>query len=243
MRSIDFWWLTSDQQTTYTRVAFGHHRPIRDDEDPRSVDWKVQAGRVSQVDNWRGRFESTNVYRGLIVATAPLYAEQLLGPFLIDIDNSDENLEDVLLVTRKTAQILEHQLGVDPRNLRVFFTGHKGFNLEIHPQAVGLEGTIDSQVRKSADYLHGIVEALRVGRSWQTINQVSDAETVVDQIYGGRRSGYGLKHCYLRLHDSLNCWIASDGTAKSRMKTELTMDELSQLTIGEIVARSENPLD
>ncbi len=242
MRDSDFWWLTPTQKATCTHVTFGHHRPIREDEDPRSVGWVTQAGRVSQVDRWRSKYWDKNVYRSLAVTSGTSESTGVVGPFVVDID-TDEDLEDALLVARKTVRILEYQLGVELRYLRVFFTGHKGFNLEVHPLAIGLEGTVGSQIRKSADYLHRVVAALRLGRLWKLDNQVGDAGTVVDQIYGGRRSGYALKHPYLRLHDSVNCWIMPDGTTGSRRKTELTIEELCRLTVAEIVSRSEGQPD
>ena len=92
----------------------------------------------------------------------------------------------------------------------------------------------------TADILHQVTTSIRAGYSWQVINQVSDAETVIDQIYGGRRSGYEWKHPYLRLHGSLNSWIMSDGTPKERMKIEIKIDDLNILTAREITAVSED---
>ena len=77
-----------------------------------------------------------------------------------------------------------------------------------------------------------------IGKSWQITNQVSDTGTVVDQIYGDRL-GYRLKHSYIRLHSSLNMWISSDGETKTRMKIELTFDELNKVSATEISRRAE----
>lgn len=157
----------------------------------------------------------------------------------MDIDNGNEDLADSLVVVRRTYHFLQDRFGVDANNLRIFFTGRKGFNIELLPQTFGIQGSIAVQLRKSADSLYQITEALRLGKSWQTINQVSDAGTVIDQIYGSRYSGYRLKHPYIRLHNSLNRWVPSNGKAKTRMKIELTVDELDVLSAREIIARSE----
>ncbi len=77
-----------------------------------------------------------------------------------------------------------------------------------------------------------------MGESWLVTNWVSDAGTVVDQIYGDRYH-YTLKHPYIRLHDSLNRWISRDGNTKTRMKIELTVEELDELPATEIASRSE----
>ena len=238
MPSSDFWWLDSRQKTKYMYAEFGHHRPIRDDEDPWSIQWDTKTCVINQLNDWRESFQNTNVYRSLKIATAPVDGEQLIGPFLVDIDNDNEDLDDALVVARKTFHFLQDRLGVDANNVRIFFTGHKGFNLEVHPQVFGIRGSIGDQSRNFADSLRQITEGLRVGKSWQTINQVSDTGTVIDQIYGNRYSGYRLKHPYIRLHSSLNKWLMSDGRAKIRTKIELSVDELNKVTAREVVDKS-----
>ena len=94
------------------------------------------------------------------------------------------------------------------------------------------------QVRKSARILHQITETLKDGKSFQIRNQVSDIGTAVGQIYGDRL-GYELKHPYIRLYNSLNMWISSDGETKTRMKIELTFEELNKLSAIEIAERAE----
>lgn len=103
---------------------------------------------------------------------------------------------------------------------------------------MGLKGLIINQVKESAEVLYRITEALKYGRSWQVRNQVSEIGAVLDQIYGDR-FGYKLKHRYIRLHNSLNTWISSDRKTKTRMKIELTFDELNKISTAEIVRRSE----
>lgn len=239
MERSDFWWLSSSQRSRYQYTECGHHRPIRDDEDPRSVNWDTNICSIDELEHWRDRFQNTNIYRALKTTPASPGVEKIIGPFLVDIDNGDEDLEDALIVTRKTFHLLYGELRVDINSLRIFFTGHKGFNLEIRPQALDIQGSTNDQVRKSAKVLHKITEVLRRGKSWQTRNQVSDVGTVVDQIYGDRYSGYRLKHPYIRLHGSLNMWISSDGKTKTRMKIELTVHELNKLPAAEIANRAE----
>lgn len=238
MERSNFWWLSSSQRSRYQYTKFGHHRPIRDDEDPRSVPWDTNVCLIDELEHWRDRFQNTNVYRTLKIASASSGEEEIIGPFLVDIDNGDEDLEDALVVTRKTFHLLHDEFRVDINNLRIFFTGHKGFNFEICPQAFDIQGSINDQIRKSANVLHQITEALRRGKSWQTTNWVSDAGTVLDQIYGDRFC-YTLKHPHIRLHGSLNMWISSDRKTKTRMKIELTVDELNRLPVTEIACRAE----
>lgn len=239
MITSDFWWFSSSQRNIYQRTNFGHHGPIRDDENPSSVNWDTDARSIDGLEHWRDKFQNTNVYRALkTTSTSPGVQGEIIGPFLVDIDNGDEDLTDALVVTRNTLHIIHNEFNVDISSSRIFFTGHKGFNLEIRPQALDILGSIDDQVISSAKILHQVTTALRRGKPWQTTNQVSDAGTVVDQIYGNRY-GYALKHPYIRLHGSLNKWISSDGRTRTRMKIELTLDELHKLTATEIANRAE----
>ena len=237
MEKSDYWWLNSSQRSSYQHTEFGHHRPIHDDEDPRSIKWDTKNCSIDELELWRDRFQNTNIYRALKTEAVSPGIEKIIGPFLVDIDNGDEDLEDALIVTRKTYHFLHDKLGVDINSLRIFFTGHKGFNVEIRPQSLDIQGSLNDQVRKSAKILLQITKALRERESWQTRNQVSDAGTVVDQIYGDRFD-YRLKHPYIRLHSSLNTWISSDGKTKTRKKIELTFDDLNKLSATEIANRA-----
>lgn len=237
--NTDFWWLKDSQLAKYLYVEFGHHRPIGDDKQPCLEKWGTETNSVKQLEHWRERFQNINVYRSLKIMTAPIKGEELIGPFVVDIDNGGEDLEDTLTVAREAFRFLCGDLGVRVNKLKIFFTGRKGFNLEVNPQALSIRGSIDDQVKESATVLHKVTEALRLGKSWQINNQVSDAGTVIDQIYGSRYSGYRLKHPHIRFHNSLNKWFISDGTTKSRMKIELSVDELNRLAAKEVIAISE----
>jgi hypothetical protein len=103
----------------------------------------------------------------------------------------------------------------------------------------GIELTFGADTKHKQGGLFNVANKLRQGKAWQTRNQVSDAGTVVDQIYGDRYSGYRLKHPYIRLYGSINTWISSDGKAKSRMKIQLTVTELNRLSANEISKRAE----
>jgi len=241
MEKSDFWWLSSSERGRYYYTEFGHHKPISDDEDPSSVNWDTNTYSINELEHWRDKFQNINVYRSLKIASDSLGGEEIIGPFLVDIDNNDENLEDALVVTRKTFYLLRDEFRVDNNNLRIFFTGHKGFNIEIRPQDLDIHGSANDQIIKSAHVLHQITEILRRGKSWQFINCVSDVGTVIDQIYGNRFC-YKLKHTYIRLHSSRNIWISSDGKTKTRMKIELTVNELNKLPVIEIVSRAEKPV-
>ena len=46
--------------------------------------------------------------------------EEIIGPFLVDIDNGDEDLEDALVVTRKTFHLVHDEFRVDIDSLKYF---------------------------------------------------------------------------------------------------------------------------
>src|SRR4030065_1789629 len=82
-------------------VLMGCSIPICDDEDRRSVDWEFETCPLNDLDKWRSKFQNTNIYRSLEIRTNKHYGKRIVGPFLVDIDNTDENIDDALAVTRK----------------------------------------------------------------------------------------------------------------------------------------------
>ena len=238
MFSTDFWWLSSDQEIRYVYTELGHHNPIPHNEQPHDTSWDKEVYLINQIKDWRERFQNTNVYRSLKLVTALSDGQELIGPFLVDIDNESDDLDDALEVARSVLFLLEGQFNINANNLKIFFTGHKGFNLEVHPQTLGMQGSINDQITNCGHFLEHIIQGLRRGKSWRIPNQVSDAGTLIDTIYGNRL-GYKLKHPYIRLHNSLNKWAMPNGTAKTRMKIELAVDELNRITTTEIISISE----
>jgi len=164
--------------------------------------------------------------------------QELIGPFVVDIDNEQQNLQDAFDVAKNTFEYLRDSHCVEENHIRVFFTGRKGFNLEVLPKALAIRGCLEDCITQSADKLDLIIDHLRQREEWRTSNQVSSNETVIDRIYGNRTFGYGLRHFWVRLHGSWNEWITPAGV-RSRMKVHLTSDELRRLSISDIVARSE----
>lgn len=241
LEKSDYWWLNPNQRSKYQQIGVGHHRPIRDDEDPRSIEWDNAICSISELRNWREKFNNINVYRTLKVTVDRSESDEVIGPFLIDIDNSDEKIEDSLAVAKRTLIILRDIFKLDSINFKIFFTGRKGFNFEIIPQALGIKGTLRDQIKSSAHILQQVTEKLREGKSWTTRNVVSDAGTVIDQIYGNRL-GYELKHPFVRLRDPLNTWTLPNSKIKSRMKIEMTTRQLTEASAGEIIERSEKQI-
>lgn len=248
----DFWWLPEDTSRRNLLVGVGHHCPFTDDDEPCSVKWfhSVSGGRQLTCDRkmyplhflaqWRSLCNNTNVYRTLELYDSGTEERRILGPFLVDIDNSvptdgyEENLSDALLVVRKVADFLSKHWSLSERDIRIFFSGRKGFNIEIRPRAVGIGGPVASQLKSSGDRLEEIINHFGTGS-----NTLTSKGTVIDRIYGRPPGRYKLRPPDIRLHSSWNEWRSQEGTLKGRKRIELTHQELVTWTVDEICTRAE----
>lgn len=257
MYETDFWWVDEElHRSLYLGV--GHHKALTDDDNPCTIQWfhSLQDGDLSVVEKcyplsflhkWRKACNDINVYRTLTLCDKA-GKRILLGPFLIDIDNSvivngyQEDLADALKVAQTTIKFLKTQLGIQENDLQVFFTGRKGFNIEVLPSSLGIrtDDAVDDQIRLSATKLDEIIDALRRSagissnayaqfpgfRLYGTSNAVSDKRTSIDRIYGSRFNKFKLKHPYVRLHNSINEWIAKTGDKMARRKIRISLSDL-----------------
>lgn len=266
----DFWWLSESQAKQGWLIGVGHHAPLTDDDEPSLTRPNEHAPAIlgwfhslddggklshdfkryppSSLAEWRSACHETNVYRTLKLFSERPDQEPILGPFLVDIDNQDwtngysENLGDALSIAKQTVAFLTTDWHLAANSdLRVFFSGRKGFNVEIRPSSLGIHGAVWQQVELSSQKLDEIIAHLRNqnGVTATDSNVVSQHLTQVDRIYGNRRFGYRLKHPYTRLHDSVNKWISKDGSETARLRLELSVDELVTETISSIVFRAE----
>ena len=266
----DLWWLSETQASEAWSVGLGHHAPPTDDDQPsitnlneeeptipgwfHSLDEKRNKSPLfkryppSSLAEWRSACHETNVYRTLKLFSERPDQEPILGPFLVDIDNQDlingysENLGDALIIATETVAFLTADWHLAANSdLRVFFSGRKGFNVEIRPSSLGIHGAVWQQLELSSQKLDEIIAHLRNqnGVAATDSNVVSQHLTQIEGIYGNRRFGYRLKHPYTRLHDSVNKWISKDGSEIARVRLELTVDELVTETISSIVFRAE----
>lgn len=250
----DFWWLPEHESSGKLLVGVGHHRPLTDDDDPCSVEWfhSVSEGHglsperkqypLDFLKEWRSLCNNTNVYRTLELFASNSSQSEILGPFLVDIDNSnwkdgyEENLDDALLVACMVVDFLSGHWKLSDQDLRVFFSGRKGFNIEARPQALGIDGSATNQVKSSSDKLQEIISHFGTGS-----NTVSSGDTLIDKIYGDRFSNYKLKHPYIRLHGSWNKWVGNDAIERARRKIELSLDKLHNSKADEICVEAEKP--
>ena len=263
----DLWWLSESQASQSWFLGVGHHAPLTDDDDQASITsldqekpvipgWfhSLDEGRPSPsfklysrnfLDQWRAECLNTNVYRTMKLFPERSGQQPVLGPFLVDIDNQDrtngysENLDDALSVARQAVGFFVSRCLGETADFRVFFSGRKGFNIEVRPEALEIDGPIAQQLELSNRRLEEVIEHLRkLNNLAGASNVVSQRRTQIDRIYGSQRFGCQLKHPYIRFHDSWNKWI-SGGTLQ-RMRLELSVDMLRSESIESICLQAEN---
>jgi hypothetical protein len=170
---------------------------------------------VDNISSWKDENLNVNIFRSVAIFYDKHLEDAIYGPLLIDIDREDDighqniykALEDTRLIIEKVIIKLEKS------SFRIFFSGHKGFNIEINPHILGINPSQYGEhcFRKIQNEL---------------ISKMGD--NFIDPW-----------HDQIRIHGSINSWIANDGKVKNRMKYELSLNELNTLTFEEIVTKSE----
>jgi hypothetical protein len=247
----DLWWLPPDVVLGSILVGVGHTEPLGDHDDLGALfqsfgqgglpSTRAKAYTLAQVGRWREAWYDENVYRSLRLfdlAGRPA----LLGPFYLDFDADDApdgtpDLEEAELAARRSIELLRAE-GTDERDFKVWFTGHKGFNVEVRPDAVGV-GDGASWAGVYADVLaklrrYGVPQ----GVATPGINYVSPT-VCLDRIFDERNPSQP-GHTHLRVVGSKNVWLASDGTKRWRVKREVSLDELFKRTAREIAGKVES---
>jgi hypothetical protein len=238
----DFWWLDENLLSKFSYLELGHCESS-------GLIGQIQKSHVADIDVYRSKFDNINVHRSLKLSDKLNDGQEILGPFIIDIDN-ENNLEAAYLITKQISAFLT-SISVTPADFRIFFSGHKGFNVEIKPEAVQLSGSIPEQIISSSKKLEESINYLREinnvptyltlpnGTKTKNItNTVDTSDTIIDKIYGDK-SSYKLKHPFLRLHDSINAWIDNRNNLISRKKIVLTYQELCNKSITDILSMSQ----
>jgi hypothetical protein len=235
VRSLtDFWWLDDNERRKFAYLELCHSE-LKDDL---TYPFKQkQTIRVTKINEYREKYGNTNIFRSLILKDSLTEEQEILGPFIIDIDN--DNGENGLEATRKiTQQISDYLINdyIKENDFRILFSGHKGFNIEIRPEVIGVTGSISEQILKSRKTLDVIISYLRQKNrvSEQVINFVDQLGTTIDKVYGDRFNNE-LKHSFIRLHNSINTWKAENNTIISREKIELPYREFQNKSLREIL--------
>ena len=137
----DFWWLSPEEASQYRFIDLFHQEPYSDepetDREPRSCPLLRSEimHRLDDISEWRLKFRNTNIFRSYALYKSDTTGEETIGPFLLDIDRTIKqdsgyppDLEKALQDTQLLIQDYCSNFRED--DYRIFFTGHKGFNIE-----------------------------------------------------------------------------------------------------------------
>ncbi len=221
----DFWWLSPQEAKRYGHVELFHQEPYSDepntDESPLSrpllpADRRYPLEFVSQ---WKAKFRNINVFRSLGLYTSDTGSSKIIGPFLLDIDRVLEkcggyvpDLSKALEDTRRLVEIYCSNL--KDKDYCIFFTGHKGFHIEVTPRVIGMPTGVDQwqQFKKMRDDIN---------------TQLGDS--FVDVL-----------HPHVRLHNSINSWKDYSGQLVNAMNFEVSANELFNLSGEEFLKKAES---
>lgn len=224
MLTTDFWWLSSEEARQYGYIELFRQEPYSDepdtDRDPCSCpmfssDQKYPLEFVSQ---WKSKFRKMNVFRSYALYSSDTNGEEIIGPFLLDIDRLIEQddrgllpdferaLNDTRLLVKEYCSCLRDD------DYRIFFTGHKGFHIEIRPGAIDVQPYMDRR------------------------QYFRNRRKEVNNRFGKDFTDPSQEH--IRLHNSINVWIDRYGQRVYRMNFEVSLDELFSLSAEEISSKA-----
>ncbi|MBM2832630.1 MAG: hypothetical protein HW414_1682 [Dehalococcoidia bacterium] len=225
MPGSDFWWLLPEEARRFRYVELFHQQPYSDephtDKDPYSCPMEPSDKRspLTSVTQWKAEFKNINVFRSFALHTTRVGGDELIGPFLLDVDRTTEQdggyLPDFDRALRDTRSLVtEYCSSLRGDSYRIFFSGHKGFHVEIHPRAINTP--------------HNTGRLPYFESKRKEVNEKFGAN-FVDRF-----------HEHLRLHHSANCWIDYGGHTACLMNYEVSVNELFRLSADEMLSRAKN---
>jgi hypothetical protein len=191
----EFWWLEALGHEIVGRVEVARSWWTSPTEVP---GWSEERDAIAVEDlgDWAGKFGWEGVHRSLRVDDVGGTGESLHGPFLVDIDANEDHLDDharpaesQLEHAREIAvRVVDHYTGrgVPPAHRRLYFSGHKGFHVEV--VFPGRPDMHRSVVRWRSE--------LRMLR--ELLGVPSETDGVPARI--------DLPHCHKRINGSMNRW-------------------------------------
>jgi hypothetical protein len=174
---------------------------------------------LESVNQWKAKFTNINVFRSFALYSSDTNGKKIIGPFLLDIDRILENvrghvpnlpkaLEDTRLLVEKYCSNLKDE------DYRIFFSGHKGFHIEVQPRAIGIPSNVDP---------------------WQ---HFKDRLKEINKLFGV--AFIDKPHDHVRLHNSVNHWINHVGQETYSMNLQVSFDELFSLSAEDISTKAKN---
>lgn len=225
MLNTDFWWLSPEEVRRYGYIDLFHQEPYSDEPNtnkgPLSCPMLQSRRRYSLefISQWKAKFKSINVFRSFALFSTDTDGEEIIGPFLLDIDRTFEKdggyLADLGKALEDTRSLInEYCSNLKDEDYRILFTGHKGFHIEIHPRVISMPPNVDR---------------------WQ---HFKNKRKEINNRFGN--AFVDKFHSHVRLHNSINSWIDYSGQRIYSMNFEVNTNELFSLTVEDISARAKN---
>jgi hypothetical protein len=230
MLSADFWWLSPEEARQYGYIALFHQEPYSDepntDREPLACTMLSSERRypLEDICQWKAKFKNINVFRSFALYYSDTDGEEIIGPFLLDIDRPGEQkdwgyIADLDRALKDTCLLVkEYCSNLGREDYRIFFSGHKGFHIEIRPEAINIP--------------------LNVNRRQHFENIRKDINTRFEDSTRFGDPFIDKNHDHVRLHDSINSWIDYSGRIVYSMNFELSIKDLSSLSAQDISAQA-----
>ena len=154
---------------------------------------------IVELEGWCRRHNLLNVHRELTLYERESGdCETMEGPVVLDFDNEQEDLDAACKCVGETLRFLQLSLGINlAADCRVFFTGRKGFHIEIRPHAVETDLLEPTGHFERTRLAKKIIEKLQrtFGTSPKYMNQLDKQGTMLDR-----------DHTAKRINGSINAW-------------------------------------
>lgn len=206
LTDLEFCWLSSNDRVRFRYVQPGFQEELPNDNLPKVVfDRRLT---LDQLAGWCAEHQNLNVHRTLqLYAQASGACATLEGPILLDIDNEREDLVSAYLCTREALNCLKQSLDIKlTSDCRVFFSGRKGFHIELRPSAVRPE-LLGPATRSGRPKLHVKLTQYvsgALGHPTTNVGSLDQKGTILDPEHGCKR-----------INGSINAW-SCDGKLTRR---------------------------
>lgn len=181
------------------------------------IEFVQQIIQVNAIEKFIDEHNQDNLWRSWKLFTY-YKCENSVGyvPLIIDIDNGDKNLVDAYILTLKCLDLIlmKKIQNISKDNLRVVFSGMKGFHIEARPEHI-----ISCQDFRK-DIIHELIkDGVPIKR---TENEFQFG--VIDPLKD-----------FVRLTGSFNNWM-ENGIVKKRKVIQFSLEEFRNLSIEKIIA-------
>ena len=238
----EFWWLR-DWDYAQLHCTLAHEAVSGPTGEPHQVLDETGLTRATEVGEFWRQWKGENIHRSVKVwAEAPRGEPLALVSWVIDIDGPEAEPDDIRVgdaqgVAVRALDWLLEELRFSTTAVRVYFSGHKGFHIEVDPfalEAIGIVPDTPTDARPGTIGASGPYAAARArllrhllgyeGR--RPPNKVGMRGTVIDP-----------QKERVRLTNSINRW-RDNGQTRAGRKVRLRFEELLALSPEAVFARS-----